>query len=65
MDYKPVNKYLPPRKRRDAVTSAPIALPKGDGSAMDRLFTWADKFLSGKPAGTVASLEDMSDKLEG
>jgi hypothetical protein len=65
MDYRPVNKYLPPRKRRDAVTSAPIALPKGDGSAMDRLFTWADKFLSGKPTGTVSSLEDMSDKLEG
>jgi hypothetical protein len=32
---------------------------------MDRLFSWADKFLSGKPAGTIASLEDMSDKLEG
>jgi Fe-S-cluster-containing dehydrogenase component len=65
MNYKPVNKYLPPRKRRDAVTSAAIALPKGDGSAMDRLFSWADRFLSGKPAGTIASLEDMSDKLEG
>ena len=65
MDYKPVNKYLPPRKRRDAVTSAAKALPKGDGSAMDRLFKWADRVLSGKTTGTVASLEDMSDKLEG
>ncbi len=65
MGYKPVNKYLPPRKRRDATSSKQIALPKGDGSAMDRLFSWADKMLSGKSSAASAKQEDYSDKLEG
>ena len=48
MGYKPVNKYLPPRPRRDAHTAKAEALPKPDGSAFDRLFVWADKLLSSK-----------------
>ena len=64
MGYKPVNKYLPPRPRRDATTAKAEALPKPDGSAFDRLFAWADKVLSGKkaPAGQYV---DNSGKLEG
>ncbi|MGD9866985.1 MAG: hypothetical protein AB7U38_03190, partial [Hyphomicrobiales bacterium] len=49
MGYKPVNKYLPPRERRDAHTDrgAPAALPQaGSGSKLDKLFGWADKMLS-------------------
>ena len=44
MGYKPVNKYLPPRARRDM----PVVpeLPKQTGSALERLFAWADKALS-------------------
>jgi len=64
MGYKPTNKYLPPRKRRDASTSKETALPKGDGSAMDRLFSWADRLLSGNSA-PAGKQEDYSDKLEG
>jgi sulfite dehydrogenase (quinone) subunit SoeB len=65
MNYKPVNKYLPPRKRRDAVTSAQAALPQGDGSAMDRLFGWADRLLSGASSAPSSKQQDYSDKLEG
>ncbi|MCB1379563.1 MAG: 4Fe-4S dicluster domain-containing protein [Alphaproteobacteria bacterium] len=65
MDYKPVNKYLPPRRRRDARTSEPVALPKPDGSAFDRLFTWADRLLSGKTKTSAATLTDHSGRLEG
>lgn len=64
MDYRPVNRYLPPRQRRDATTLAPEALPKPDGSAMDRLFAWADKLLTKKAAPT-SQVEDYSDRLEG
>lgn len=65
MGYKPVNKYLPPRARRDAATSKPEALPKPDGSAFDRLFAWADRLLSaGKSQGSTADI-DHSGKLEG
>jgi hypothetical protein len=50
MGYKPTNKYLPPRPRRDATTAAaaPRAEPvgSGDGSAIEKLFAWADKVLS-------------------
>ncbi|MGL4490205.1 MAG: 4Fe-4S dicluster domain-containing protein [Rhizobiaceae bacterium] len=46
MGYKPTNKYLPPRKRRDVEMANVEALPQGDGSAMDRLFKWADGLLS-------------------
>ncbi|MCB1506538.1 MAG: 4Fe-4S dicluster domain-containing protein [Hyphomicrobiaceae bacterium] len=52
MGFKPVNRYLPPRPRRDATTEADGGLKladlpaKGDGSALDRLFAWADKMLT-------------------
>jgi sulfite dehydrogenase (quinone) subunit SoeB len=48
--YKPVNKYLPPRPRRDATNCAPAAPPPetigAPGSAVERLFAWADRMLS-------------------
>ncbi len=56
MGFKPVNKYLPPRARRDASS---LAAPSSDhrqpvreaaapatGSKLDALFSWADKVLS-------------------
>ncbi len=50
MGYKPVNKYLPPRPRRDASTSPaePLRLAElaGKGDVMERLFGWLDKVLS-------------------
>jgi Fe-S-cluster-containing dehydrogenase component len=65
MSYKPVNKYLPPRARRDATTSVTESLPKPDGSAFDRLFAWADKVLSSGKASARANDIDHSGKLEG
>ena len=65
MGYKPVNKYLPPRPRKDARTSLPVELPKPDGSAFDRLFSWADKLLSGKSSGPRTDTPDFSGRLEG
>jgi Fe-S-cluster-containing dehydrogenase component len=50
--YRPVNKYLPPRPRRDAATmeAAAPAPTVGDagpsGSLVDRFFAWADEALS-------------------
>ena len=49
--YKPVNKYLPPRPRRDKVgdTGAPaelIPIEATGNSATERFFAWADKVLS-------------------
>jgi len=50
--YKPVNKYLPPRPRRDAAP-APWTREKQEpvsssaGSVSDRLFAWVDRVLSG------------------
>ena len=49
--YKPVNKYLPPRPRRDSTaTTAPCAAPETiappGGTAIERLFAFADKILS-------------------
>jgi Fe-S-cluster-containing dehydrogenase component len=55
--YKPVNKYLPPRPRRDATTThaelpgtaAPRngeAAGNATGAAADRLFAWVDRMLS-------------------
>ncbi len=64
MGYKPTNKYLPPRARRDTVTFAE-AMPKSTGSAMDKLFTWADKLLTASSTATTASQPDNSEKLEG
>jgi len=52
MDYKPVNKYLPPRLRRDEATAGsaaslkPEAIGKGDGSVSDKFFAWLDGKLS-------------------
>jgi hypothetical protein len=48
MDYKPVNKYLPPRPKRDeaAATSAEAAPESADGGSLDKLFAWADRMLS-------------------
>jgi hypothetical protein len=65
MGYKPVNKYLPPRARRDATTTVAEALPKPDGSAFDRLFQWADRLLSPRQATARESEIDHSGKLEG
>ncbi|MCA3555676.1 4Fe-4S dicluster domain-containing protein [Aestuariivirga sp.] len=65
MGYRPVNKYLPPRARRDGATSRAEALPKPDGSAFDRLFQWADKILSPRQASARANDIDHSGKLEG
>ena len=48
--YKPVNKYLPPRSRRDtrAIEGKPAAHgASAPGSAADRLFAWVDRVLSG------------------
>lgn len=66
MNYKPVNKYLPPRPRRDAVTSPATELPKDTGSAIEKLFAWADRLLSGSEARAPSSpQEDYSGRLEG
>jgi Fe-S-cluster-containing dehydrogenase component len=50
MGFKPVNKYLPPRPRRDqsAEPSRPIneSPAAGDGSLAERFFAWADRALS-------------------
>jgi len=50
MGFKPVNKYLPPRPRRDEnAAPAPIAVEQpmtSSGSLADRFFTWADKTLA-------------------
>jgi Fe-S-cluster-containing dehydrogenase component len=48
LGYKPVNKYLPPRERRD--TPAPtgpvdLAAMAGSGPAAERLFAWVDRVL--------------------
>jgi Fe-S-cluster-containing dehydrogenase component len=48
--YKPVNKYLPPRARRDENTGPAVALREqvgaADGSLAERFFAWADQKLS-------------------
>ena len=46
--YKPVNKYLPPRTNSVEATALPtVEEPvQPDGSALERLFAWADKTLS-------------------
>jgi Fe-S-cluster-containing dehydrogenase component len=49
LGYQPVNRYLPPRERRDARTAAaPTALPTvpSDGALATRFFAWADAMLS-------------------
>ncbi|MGI9388382.1 MAG: 4Fe-4S dicluster domain-containing protein, partial [Methyloligellaceae bacterium] len=50
--YKPTNKYLPPRPRRKGNGASSVnekeatTRPHTPGSAMDRLFAWADQKLS-------------------
>jgi hypothetical protein len=50
MGFKPVNKYPPPRPRRDATTTACLApaepVAASNGSAIEKLFAFADKILS-------------------
>ena len=51
MGYKPVNKYLPPRPRRDQCRATSAAAPSSSrstnsGSLADRFFAWADKTLA-------------------
>jgi Fe-S-cluster-containing dehydrogenase component len=50
MEFKPVNKYLPPRPRRDQIAQpAPRAVEqptRDSGSLADRFFAWADKTLA-------------------
>jgi hypothetical protein len=49
LGYGPVNKYLQPRPRRDASTAKPTSVEPAiapDGSAIERLFAWADRVLS-------------------
>jgi Fe-S-cluster-containing dehydrogenase component len=48
--YQPVNKYLPPRSRRDTKAIEGVRATPDDaapGSAADRLFAWVDRVLSG------------------
>jgi len=50
--YKPVNKYLPPRPRRDGPSAQPARAPAPPASATtsaaaaDKLFAWVDRMLS-------------------
>ncbi len=48
--YKPVNRYLPPRPRRDGKLTPPgiraEAIPVADNSVAEKLFAWADRVLS-------------------
>jgi Fe-S-cluster-containing dehydrogenase component len=48
MGYKPVNKYLPPRRRSRAEASPPATAPAASGgkTVMDEFFRWADRLLS-------------------
>ena len=65
MGYKPTNKYLPPRARRETYEAGVEPLAKADGSVMEKLFVWADKLLSASKASAPANPQDNSDKLEG
>ena len=50
MGFKPVNKYLPPRLRRDQTTqpaARAVEQPAtNSGTLADRFFAWADKTLA-------------------
>ena len=65
MGYKPTNKYLPPRARRETAVDGVAALPKGDGSVMEKLFAWADRLLTTPSASATTDQPDHSDRLEG
>jgi sulfite dehydrogenase (quinone) subunit SoeB len=50
LGYNPVNRYLPPRERRNAspapvTTSETVSVP-ADANVVDKFFAWADKALS-------------------
>lgn len=46
LGYQPVNRYLPPRPRRDGTTAKPAAVaapvPAADGSRTEKFFAWVD-----------------------
>lgn len=65
MGYKPTNKYLPPRPRKDTYAPGVEKLDAGDGSVMEKLFQWADRLLSTATAAPDKSPIDHSDRLEG
>lgn len=66
MGYKPTNKYLPPRKKIEAPQAQMEIMPKPDGSAMSKLFAWADQLLSSRTnVSSKANEADHSDRLEG
>jgi Fe-S-cluster-containing dehydrogenase component len=65
MGYKPTNKYLPPRARKESYVSGVEPLLKGDGSVMEKLFLWADKLLTASKASAPVNPQDNSSKLEG
>jgi hypothetical protein len=65
MGYKPTNKYLPPRARRESYAAGVAPLAKGDGSVMEKLFAWADKLLTTAAVAAPANPQDHSDRLEG
>ena len=49
LGYNPVNRYLPPRPRRNSAFETPAASekpPTRTGSALEKFFDWADKALS-------------------
>jgi Fe-S-cluster-containing dehydrogenase component len=48
MGYKPVNKYLPPRQRGNAVAAPSASAPaeSGGNTVVDEFFRWADRLLS-------------------
>jgi sulfite dehydrogenase (quinone) subunit SoeB len=64
MGYKPTNKYLPPRARRETQAAHIEPLKKSDGSVMEKLFSWADGLLGGN-SSTAINNQDNSGKLEG
>lgn len=64
LGYGPTNKYLPPRARRTATQPAEPQ-PQPDGSAMERLFAWADRLMTTAKASARANETDLSDRLEG
>jgi hypothetical protein len=46
MGYKPVNKYLPPRKRQTTKAQLDEPVSTDGKTVMDGFFRWADRLLS-------------------
>ena len=46
LGYRPVNRYLPPRPRRDGAAAADPAAERFDASRLPPLLRWADRLLS-------------------